>query len=274
MQYEQIIIADSTRKRSQLCTIPDIETHESQYELSIVYGGVESPDEKYIVRDGIRKNETQFITSDEYLAFQYALQRAEQLQCTESYMLRELAEIQSPIDGNHIIGTLTNKSRSEYITEFTTMCEKVAGTKYDPDKKIALFLQQGKARDTPETKSFIRDINEYIPLEHHNEDGRVRNCYETAYEVVDHLQTENAFEAVVYCEGVATPKYGGVPVLHAWVEINGAVIEPTWNWTGTIPPESAIYYGDSFPWNQVVKQMSANNTYTSIVSSQSANRTP
>lgn len=62
----------------------------------------------------------------------------------------------------------------------------------------------------------------------------------------------NAFEAVLnsptdvtYVEGLATPGEGEDPTPHAWVQVDGAVLELTWadRTSAPLPAEESAYYG-------------------------------
>jgi hypothetical protein len=62
----------------------------------------------------------------------------------------------------------------------------------------------------------------------------------------------NAFEAVLnsptdvsYVEGLATPAEDGDPTPHAWVQVDGAVLELTWDDRAGVPlpAEGSAYYG-------------------------------
>jgi hypothetical protein len=61
-------------------------------------------------------------------------------------------------------------------------------------------------------------------------------CYSVATWVADR-QTD-----AEYVEGFATTRYGGFR-RHAWVEIDGKVMDYTWDWTGVVPPENCVYVG-------------------------------
>jgi len=65
-------------------------------------------------------------------------------------------------------------------------------------------------------------------------------CYRNAVDAA-----LNAPEDVRYVEGVAVPGEDGTPTEHAWVQVDGAVLELTWAERADVPlpPEDAAYYG-------------------------------
>lgn len=62
-------------------------------------------------------------------------------------------------------------------------------------------------------------------------------CYRVAYELAQR------HEELDYVEGFGINKYGSTPRFHAWNELNGKVLDFTWEWTGPVPDEDAVYYG-------------------------------
>lgn len=51
---------------------------------------------------------------------------------------------------------------------------------------------------------------------------------------------------LVYVEGYASTERLGLPLEHAWCELDGKVVDPTWKVYGTFD-EPAAYFGVSFP---------------------------
>lgn len=73
-------------------------------------------------------------------------------------------------------------------------------------------------------------------------------CYRNALEAA-----HNAPDDVVYVEGVAVPDEAGDPTEHAWVQVDGAVLELTWAERADVPlpPEGAAYYGIGVDWDRL-----------------------
>lgn len=90
-------------------------------------------------------------------------------------------------------------------------------------------------------------------------------CYES---VVTALEDHGRDDRVQYVEGVVLPKYGGVVREHAWLEVSGKVVEPTWGWHRPSPPQSAIYYGVSFDPEEVLELVGDRAGYGSVIADQ------
>lgn len=71
-------------------------------------------------------------------------------------------------------------------------------------------------------------------------DTRQGRCYGNALEAVLNAPTD-----VTYVEGLATPGGDADPRAHAWVQIDGAVLELTWDDRASVPlpGEESAYYG-------------------------------
>jgi hypothetical protein len=52
---------------------------------------------------------------------------------------------------------------------------------------------------------------------------------------------------------------------HAWVEVDGEVVELLWKWDGPAPSDEAIYYGDSIPFEVVVDIANRRPTHASVL---------
>lgn len=67
-----------------------------------------------------------------------------------------------------------------------------------------------------------------------------RSCYYTTLEAYGAL-AEEGFE-VTYCEGIALPEQGAPPIEHAWLQLDGKVLEATWP-THFPTGGEGVYYG-------------------------------
>lgn len=95
-----------------------------------------------------------------------------------------------------------------------------------------------------------------------NSAQRPGQCYESAITALtDHLDSLR----VAYIEGVALPKYGGSIQEHAWIEVDGLVVEPTWPWHRPTPPTDAIYFGIELDAQDVYETIEERGTYGTVL---------
>lgn len=80
-------------------------------------------------------------------------------------------------------------------------------------------------------------------------DLRPKMCYWTAQKAAL-LHKDN--HRVEYAEGIALPKQGAQVSRHAWIEIDGKVVELTWPWHH-FDGREAIYYGTTVPIEEVAE---------------------
>lgn len=262
MNLIEIIIGDITHQKLELINIEQEkrEENERKTEIILTKGGVAKPEGPYIVQEGEYRNHKQVIFRNEKLAVQHFLQQAEQREAEEGNVLRKIASIETRINGDSILGEITTESRKKRAEDVSRLIKYIGGTKYDSQHKIKNCHEMGSKRNTNESETCAKRVKKII-----DEELLTKNCYYTSYHIVKRLLEEREFEVIVYGEGIATPKYGGIPVLHAWVEINGSVIDGCWKWTGMDPDNMAIYYGKTFDWRIVKERMNKRNEYGSII---------
>lgn len=119
---------------------------------------------------------------------------------------------------------LVNESRKERLIESLRYMYNSVSAEIN---WIVTYLSEGDFRETGHDTQFEVDVD----TEHKN------SCYCVASELA--LQ----YDELDYCEGFACNKYGSTPRFHAWNEIDSKVLDYTWNWTGIVADEDAIYYG-------------------------------
>jgi hypothetical protein len=107
------------------------------------------------------------------------------------------------------------------------------------------YLNNGTWRDTGLSKSAQR-LAQRIESEI---DVHPRLCYRTAQSA---LNVERDNPRVKYVEGVALPKQAAQAVRHAWIEIDGSVVELTWPWH-KYDGGPAVYFGMEFDTETVIE---------------------
>jgi hypothetical protein len=161
---------------------------------------------------------------DDEMAVGYYLNFMEQTGHSEKEVLSALAEHEWAIEAAQ---NLENRSREQQRYELKRRAEEGSFTEYDE-----AVMESGSESEVA-----------------HDLDTKMKPpdscaCYGVAMWVANHQGKAE------YTEGLATTKYGGLRK-HAWVEIDGKVLDYTWDWTGAVPPENAIYIGYQPDWGRV-----------------------
>jgi hypothetical protein len=107
----------------------------------------------------------------------------------------------------------------------------------EPYKEVAAFRDRG-------LDDSQRKLAERIERE---VDIRTKLCYYTAQNAVLHHYGNHRIE---YAEGVALPKQAAQVSRHAWIEIDGQVVELTWPWHN-LDGGAAQYLGTTFSQDEV-----------------------
>lgn len=102
------------------------------------------------------------------------------------------------------------------------------------------FRQTGLSGDT---RALAEKIAESV-------ERRPTLCYWTAQHAAMEFQDTGRVE---YVEGLVLPKQASHAVRHAWIEVDGQVVELTWPWHD-LDGSGAVYQGVSIPINVVRKQ--------------------
>ena len=143
------------------------------------------------------------------------------------------------------------------IEEFLTTIVGITPRRFNDQYKSPndYVLQHGhlyeSAELTIEERGALAQLN---PREY-----KVRECYYNAQFIAI------TFPEFSYVEGMAI---GIVPVDHAWVELNGKVIDMTWTEHGPVLgviPEDSGYYGVVIPTRQVWESIRAHHTWKPLI---------
>jgi hypothetical protein len=106
------------------------------------------------------------------------------------------------------------------------------------DRRWQTVRDRGDWGDTNHTGRIARKAKKLL----YCVETRPGRCYANAFEAALNSPTD-----VTYVEGLATP--GGdddpTPIPHAWVQVDGTVLELTWADRASVPlpPEGSAYYG-------------------------------
>jgi hypothetical protein len=108
-------------------------------------------------------------------------------------------------------------------------------------------------------------------------ENKRKECYYNAQRLALYLTLDG--ENVEYCEGVAYDPKAVIPVNHAWVSINGKVVDPTWgeriitknkvirriNRVIGIIPEGWEYYGITIPTVDIWSYLADHQAHGSLI---------
>lgn len=87
---------------------------------------------------------------------------------------------------------------------------------------------------------------------------RLRFCFANCAAIVEADQTGR----IAYCEGFAL---GYFPVQHAWLEVDGVVVDPTWTADGGLRPGPATYFGVRLKRDSVVRKFRSGREVISLL---------
>ncbi|MFB6187513.1 MAG: hypothetical protein ABEI86_11695 [Halobacteriaceae archaeon] len=151
--------------------------------------------------------------------------------------------------------SIENQTEEERTEELKSYLESYSGddSRFDRAREFGSKREIGELTD--EQMELVEDL-----LAHSNKNPGA--CYESSITAV---RKDLGNERISYVEGVSIPKYGGFPQAHAWFEIDGKVVEPTWPWHRPIPPEPSVYYGESFDPKTASDVMANHGRYGSVV---------
>lgn len=143
---------------------------------------------------------------------------------------------QHGIDENELIGALCGEDW--FDSAFSTIVGE--GTETRLASGIEYFAQTTAGCDKQYLKRILslgskREVGHNVEPDYDNIDAQC--CHRVAYELAQR------HEEVDYVEGFGINKYGSNPRFHAWNEVNDKVLDFTWEWTGVVPDEEAVYYG-------------------------------
>lgn len=152
--------------------------------------------------------------------------------------------------------TIENQTEEERLEDLKSYLELYSGD----DFRFDHARDHGSPRDISELSDEQMELAEELLIHSAKDPGA---CYESAITAV---RQDLESERLSYVEGVSLPKYGGLAQAHAWFEIDGKVVEPTWPWHRPIPPEPVVYYGKSFDPQTASDAMADHGRYGSVVS--------
>lgn len=164
--------------------------------------------------------------------------------------LSGVSEIQQTWD------TIENQTEEERLEGLKSYLKSYSGD----DDRFHLAREHGSVRDVSDLSDDQIELAEEL-LERSVKDPG--SCYESAITAV---RQDLSNDRVSYVEGVCLPKYGGLAQAHAWFEIDGKVVEPTWPWHRPFPPKPAVYYGEPIGPKTASDIMSERGRYGSIAS--------
>lgn len=121
----------------------------------------------------------------------------------------------------------------------------------DADPELNAIVERGGWRDTSPAADDVEAIGELAEAV-----GRTpRRCYRNAREVAGAAGRDD----VRYVEGIAVPPTAPLATKHAWVEVDGSVIEVTWEDT-PVPADGTAYYGVPIELDTVLKTVNDRGT--------------
>jgi len=219
------------------------------YELS-------NPEFPYEI-EGPRKLHSRLITQSNKLAIKSHLQELEEHNFSEKNSLLSIEEINH--ETNVTVDDLTIQPQKEKAKEMINLI-KYSYRAYNVERPI-FFIKKGNWRNRNPDKDIINELQSVLD----SKDINTQACYKTAFLATHALRSQTNIDKdrISYCEGMAVPKYGGIPNQHAWLEVDNQVIELTWQWSGP-NPSSSLYYGVQVSWKKVYSKMMDRPTYSSV----------
>ena len=170
---------------------------------------------------------------------------------------RDVLQSDEAETGENVIETeFTARALRERRQQLVTFLE----TRHSDDTAIRRYLEDGSFRQT-RTGTDDATVTRLAKRVSEAADDTAYVCYQGAMTGLSDWRDDDRFR---YAEGLVTPFYGGVPQKHAWVEISGTVVDPTWPWHSPVPPQMAVYYGITFAPDEAFSQMRDRGRYCRI----------
>jgi len=120
------------------------------------------------------------------------------------------------------------------------------------------FLKHGRAMGIGQLdarqKMYLRRVGKHVGFE-------IKQCYRNTQEAVI-FDARGGKSLLQYCEGYAYPERL-IPVEHAWMLIDGAVWDPTFEILN--PNRGTAYFGKEFSEEEVAKHMRQTDEYGPLV---------
>lgn len=118
---------------------------------------------------------------------------------------------------------------------------------------VATYLDDGSFRTVDPDDDTAQTVGQTLS---DGLDANPRRCYRNS---IVTLNAVDSLDNIQYVEGLALPKHAGRAVAHAWLEVNGTVVELTWPWHAPLPPESTVYYGVPIETDEVLSTTKRRN---------------
>lgn len=151
--------------------------------------------------------------------------------------------------------TIENQTEEERLEELKSYLESYSGD----DGRFHHARDFGSKREVSDLTDEQMELAENLLMRSSKDPGA---CYESS---ITSVRQDLKNERISYVEGISIPKYGGFPQAHAWIEIDGKVVDPTWPWHRPIPPEPSVYYGKSFDPQTASDAMANHGRFGSVV---------
>jgi hypothetical protein len=94
-------------------------------------------------------------------------------------------------------------------------------------------------------------------------DFRIKECYLNAQKLITRHNLMGGGDELQYCEGYVAWEGGPLPIDHAWVTINGKVVDLTLRAKSKTTPHS--YYGVAIPYDLVAKHQLWTKHYSPVI---------
>lgn len=238
-----IIIGVGGEEKLLLDTIlDDPEPTGTKERIQLIRGGVEHAGEKMVEIGGTRLHSVSILETERdavgYLVG-YLEQHDIPREQARDWVASE-ADVQAHDEWR---SALTRRDRRDRLFESAAEQEQA-------DPTVAKAMRVGEWRDT-ELSAESADLVRKLVAET-NRNGR--RCYETAQRAIQNVWDN---DRVRYCEGYTLPYHATRGTRHAWVEVDGSVLELTWPWHMPVDGR-AEYYGTEIPRDVLDERMNDN----------------
>lgn len=170
----------------------------------------------------------------------------------------------------------------DHLSKMMTMMPASVGNGWTYNSMYDYVLDRAKlAQSTPLTDQQLERLEPMLFHfdEYHEDFAEYKNCFMSSQLLTRSAPHFGLGSALSYVEGYAVTPSSPLPVLHAWVEYEGSVIDVTWrsNLRNLFPdlwdesrvvgdiPEGAVYFGVPFEYDEVVANIVDTGVYTSLI---------
>lgn len=227
-----------------------IETEEVEYLLTRGAADRETPDKhRSELKRSNNHNGSVQVFLDELNAVAYYLDIIQKsIQLSEDEVYQHLTDVGVDIVAyERWIADFSRDARTQRLVADAKERVETQGSPWD-----YAILTKSTQFDNLEYSPSIRSTNpsdEAVALGENvlDEVPETTSCYRRVVNALERIDRDD----VAYCEGLAMGRHPSRSSTHAWLEVEGDVIELTWPWDGVRPPDEAVYYGDSLPLKHV-----------------------